>query len=282
MNRDCSYLKTGIVFAILLNAAQVFAKVEATIGPIPLNQNANIAVNLPTTSQSEILISRDQYLISYNKNRRTPNWVAWRLEDRDMGSVKRSNSFNKDPDLDNYLARSGDRSAAAVDPSEYSGSCFDRGHQIPSADRTDNVHNNEETFLMTNMIPQTAYLNRVVWEHFEEYTRDLVKRQGKKIYVIAGPVYDEDFGAIGPNKDIAVPSKDFKILIVLNENQSVNDGNAQIIAVMMPNIDEDGNKPSIKKTCPGLTPGHSDSNDWKQYQTSVQAIEKASGLHFSL
>lgn len=276
-------LKTWIVFALFLNAAQVFAKVEATIGPVPLNQNTNIAVNLPTTQQSEILISRDQYLISYNKNRRTPNWVAWRLEDRDMGSVKRSNSFNKDSDLENYLARSGERSAP-VDPSEYSGSCFDRGHQIPSADRTNNVHDNEETFLMTNMIPQTPYLNRVVWEHFEEYTRDLVKKQGKKVYVIAGPVYDEDFGAIGPNKDIAVPSKDFKILIVVDANRAVSDSisGAQIMAVMMPNVDEDGSKPVASKGCSGITPGHSNVNDWKQYQTSVQEIEKASGLHFSL
>lgn len=276
-------LRTWTLFVLFLNAAQVFAKVEATIGPVPLDQNANLAIQLPTTKESEILISRDQYLISYNKNRRTPNWVAWRLEDRDIGGVKRTNAFNKDPDLENYLARAGEKSVA-VDPADYSGSCFDRGHQVPSADRTDNVHNNEETFVMTNMIPQTAYLNRVVWEHFEGYTRDLVKRQGKKIYVIAGPVYDEDFGAIGPNKDIAVPSKDFKILIVLDANQNATDAarNAQIIAVMMPNIDEDGSKPLQKKTCSGISAGHGDQNDWKQYQTSVQAIEKASGLHFSM
>ena len=103
---------------------------------------------------------------------------------------------------------------------------------------------------MSNMIPQTAYLNRVVWEHLEAHTRDLVVNQKKKVYIIAGPIYDEDFGKIGPNNDIPVPSKNFKIVISVNQDQDINDPNVKpdILAVVMPNLLMTGKKPSEDKT----------------------------------
>jgi DNA/RNA endonuclease G (NUC1) len=131
----------------------------------------------------------------------------------------------------------------------FKGSCFDRGHQVPSADRDLSTDQNQLTFLMSNMIPQTANLNRFVWEHLESYIRDLVTNQGKKVYIIAGPIYDEDFGHIGPNNDIPVPSKNFKVLIVLDQNQDIKDIDAstQIISVIMPNTLRTGEKPLDNK-----------------------------------
>lgn len=41
-----------------------------------------------------------------------------------------------------------------VTTSAYTGSGFDRGHNVPSADRTRTVADNSTTFLMTNIIPQ--------------------------------------------------------------------------------------------------------------------------------
>jgi endonuclease G len=258
------------------------AKVEAVVGPVAIDQNPNLGLALPQTSEPEILISRNQYVISYNRNRRAPNWVAWKLEDRDMGKVKRTNNFTKDPDLDQYLARMNE--GTAVDFNEYNGSCFERGHQIPSADRTDSTANNEETFMMSNMIPQTPYLNEVVWNHLEQYTRELVKNQGKKIYAIAGPVYDLDYGKVGPKKDIPVPSKDFKILIVLEAGQTPADINAntQVIAALMPNTLANGVAPTpFSKGCAGFVPeGPGTPDDWKKYQSTVKDIERISGISF--
>lgn len=259
------------------------AKVEAVVGPVAIDQNRNLGLALPQTNAPEILISRDQYVISYNRNRRAPNWVAWKLEDRDMGRVKRTNNFAKDPDLDQYLARANEGSA--VDFGDYNGSCFERGHQIPSADRTDNTANNEETFLMSNMVPQTPYLNEVIWNHLEQYTRELVRNQGKKIYAIAGPVYDLDYGKVGPKKDIAVPSKNFKILIVLEAGQTPADinTNTQVIAVLMPNTLANGRAPTpFSKGCAGFnpaTPGTPD--DWRKYESTVKEIERVSGIDFA-
>jgi endonuclease G len=273
-----------VVLGLNMTSLVASATVETVLGSVPLASNDNLAGIMPTTSQSEIILSRPQYVISYNKNRRAPNWVAWKLEANQLGSQGRSNKFAQDTELESYLSPSGFH---AVQPTEYKGFCFDRGHQIPSGDRTDSLENNEATFLMSNMIPQTAYLNRVIWEHLEDHTRELVQKEGKKVYVIAGPIYDQDFGVIGPNGDIPVPSKDFKIVIVLDANQTPADitTETQVIAVVMPNVQKDGtvasrsscDEPTIESNTP-MASSSENVNDWEQYQTTVGQIESMAGI----
>jgi endonuclease G len=143
------------------------------------------------------------------------------------------------------------------------------------------------TFLMSNMLPQTAYLNRVLWVQFERYTRDLVINQGKKVYIVSGPIFDQDFGVIGEKKDIPIPSKDFKVLIILDKNQTLLDINksTQTIAVIMPNLLKSGKKPmddmeelcSNKSSAPPA-PGPPVSTKWDQFKTTVAEVEKISGF----
>ena len=53
------------------------------------------------------------------------------------------------------------------------GGGFDRGHIVPSADRTRDVATNSETFLMTNFIPQGSNNNQGPWNNMEQYLRSL-------------------------------------------------------------------------------------------------------------
>jgi endonuclease G, mitochondrial len=269
--------------------ALAFSSSSDVIGNLPLQQNLNISMYSPVNlnHQPEVLISRDVYLISFNPQKRLLNWAAWKIESSDLGSVGRSNNFQVDSDLQTYLGKS---NMQAVQPDDYVGSCFDRGHQVPSADRDTSTAVNQLTFLMSNMIPQTAYLNRVVWEHLEHYTRELVRTQNKKVYIIAGPIYDEDFGSIGKNNDIPVPSKDFKIVISINQNENIEDPNVKpdVVAVVMPNIMKNGKKPNEDKTelcdeSKNLSIGTGISqtmnyDDWKAYQVDVSEVEKLSGF----
>ena len=259
----------------------VQAKIEIVLGTVPLFKNPNLGIEIPNIPENEIIISRDQYVISYNKTRRSPNWAAWKLESDQIGSSGRSNLFLQDSDLENYLAKS-PSNLHAVEPTEFKGSCFDRGHQVPSADRTDSVENNQATFIMSNMLPQTAFLNRVIWEHLEQYTRDIIQGQGKKAYIIAGPIYDLDFGLIGPKKDIPVPSKNFKVIFILDANQTPADINAstQTITVIMPNVLHDGTKveTSENQPCKTFLPGVVDRNDWEKYKTTLSEVERLAGF----
>lgn len=201
----------------------------------------------------------------------------WKIEEKDLGTTPRSRDFFTDQELETYLTAH--NAGHAVTPWDYDGSCFDRGHQAPSADRTDSQQDNDATFMMSNIIPQTPYLNRVIWEHLEVYTRKLVK-QGKTVYAIAGPIYDQNFGAIGPQKDIPVPSKNFKILVIQDTASAA--AAPQIIAVVMPNTAEDGSVPHPGHCAAFSEEATPNVNDWMKYKASVADIEKMTGLFFQL
>ncbi len=256
------------------------AKIEVVLG-IPLAKNLNLPGIIPDATTSEIIVSREQYVLSYNKERRSPNWVAWKLEAHQMGSSGRTNDFQEDKDLEHFLNQA-HSTYEVVAPGEFSGSCYDRGHQIPSADRTDTSDNNRATFIMSNIVPQTPFLNRGLWQQLEQHTRTLVKRDHKKVYVIAGPIYGKNYGSIGPKKDIPIPSMNFKILLVLDANQSLKDINEKtpMVAVIMPNTHQDGTvlAESPFGKCPTFSPEIVASDDWKKFSSSLAEIEASSGL----
>ena len=253
------------------------AKIETVLGT-PLASNQNLPGTFPSSADSEIILSRNEFVISYNKVRRSPNWVAWKLEASNLGKAPRVNAFDRDVELAQYLKANGNQYQAA-ETSDYDNSCFDRGHQSPSADHSNNPSSNKASFVMTNIIPQTAFLNRVIWEHLEKYTRDVVVKQNKKAYIIAGPIYDEDFGAIGPQKNIPVPSKNYKIIIFLDKKQTWKDidQNTEILAVVMPNVELDGSKPLVGGPCKDFVISKEDTSDWKNYTSSVPEIQRLTG-----
>ncbi len=271
---------SSLILGVLIGAP-AFAKVETVIGPVALKKNVNLAGFLPTTNLPEIIISRDQYVISYNKEKRAPNFAVWKLEAAQIGHSGRSPSFTVDSELETYL-QSSDRSKHAISPAEFDNTCFDRGHVVPSGDRSDTSANNKETFMMSNMIAQTPFLNRVAWEHLEQHTRNMVQQQNKKAYVIAGPIYDQNIGGIGPNKDIQVPTREFKLVVILDASAPVTSitKDTPMIAVILPNVGPDGKTPIVNGpgACPAFNPGKVDVNDWAKYKSSVQEIESLTGL----
>lgn len=191
------------------------------------------------------LLEKPSYALSYNCSLGIANWVSWQLNHSWLGSVDRSNNFRPDPDLPN--------GCYAVRPSDYQGTGYDKGHLIPSGDRTISQTNNSSTFLMTNMIPQSPANNREVWRELEEYSRELAVR-GKELYIVAGGEGKE--GAIA-NGRVIVPKYTWKVILVSN-----NGNVEQTIAVRIPNSEEVA------------------GTDWRDYLVSVDEIEKKTGYDF--
>lgn len=198
------------------------------------------------------LMVNTAYALSYNNGRGTANWVAWRITASNLGDAERQNDFRIDTRLPKDFNR--------IKPTDYTGSGFDRGHLCPSADRAGSAEANSETFLMTNMVPQTPDLNRNVWERLESYSRDLVRRGKVDLYVIAG-VYGEK-GRL--KKKVAVPTNVWKIIVAVPAGAGISaiTEKSHIIAVDMPNADGIANQ------------------DWRKFRTSVRAIEQRTGYNF--
>jgi len=206
--------------------------------------------NASLSDPNNYLLTNNFMVISYNRDRGIPNWVAWRVSKADLGSLDREDAFRPDDRLPKGWAR--------ITPSDYTGSGYDRGHVCPNADRYGSREAADSTFVMTNMTPQTGDLNRGPWQKLEAYLRSLVNR-GSDVYIYAG-VYGEK-GKI--KKKVTIPTNDWKIAVVVPAGTPVSaiNENARVIAVDMPNVN------GIKNA------------DWQVYRTTVRAIEKSTGYN---
>jgi endonuclease G len=206
-----------------------------------------------TSVPANYKMEKSQYVLSYARDNGTSNWASWHLDTSWLGSTPRQDDFRGDSTLPAGWYK--------VVGSSYSGSGYDRGHLCPSADRLLTVADNSATFLMTNMIPQTADNNRVTWEGLEEYARDLAIDDGDELYIIAG-----GYGNAGTinNGHVVVPTYTWKVIIVLDSGS--NDvsrvtNSTRTIAVWVPNEDDI-------------------NNDWKTYRVSVDYVESMTGYDF--
>lgn len=107
----------------------------------------------------------------------------------------------------------------------YKGSGFDRGHLVASANQDIQKIQNSETFLLSNMSPQKAKLNRKLWRKLEKAIRQLNDRKDiLETYVLTAPVFyfGEKVETIGDENDeygIDVPVPHAFIKSVLAEDE---------------------------------------------------------------
>jgi endonuclease G len=71
---------------------------------------------------------------------------------------------------------------------DYEKSGYDRGHLSPNHDMPDR-DSQQESFVLTNMVPQAPKVNRGLWAEIEKVVRDQVL-SGKSLYVITGPLFE--------------------------------------------------------------------------------------------
>ena len=134
---------------------------------------------------------------------------------------------------------------------DYAGHPYDRGHMAAAANNTQTAEIMSESFFLSNMVPQNPNNNRGIWRQLEIWTRDWAK--GGDFYVISGAIYDSGYQTIG--NGVGVPTRLYKIVHDRSTGQTQ--------AYMMPNA------PLLVKDLP-------------RYQTTVPAVEQATGMRFNL
>lgn len=205
-----------ILFALLLLTAckgqtqqsetvlteQIEPFVSTTAVPQSLTEPANLLKQRVGRGTSEILIERLGYTTSYNKQRKTPNWVAWTLtKQHTYGNQQRQNErFEEDKDVPTPRATYQD----------YYNSRYDRGHMCPAGDNKWNQEAMTQSFLMTNICPQNHGLNKNDWNSLEMKCRNWARQYGE-ITIVCGPIFEGEPKYIGRNK-VQVPSGFFKVV----------------------------------------------------------------------
>jgi endonuclease G len=247
--------------ALLLPACGPVANEPATVQK---TTNPHIRFGMPAPADTNpglreaYLITRPQYVLSYNAEKRTPNWVCWRLRASDIGDVARA-AFEPDPDLPESMAH--------VTSHDYDNSGFDRGHMCPAKDRSDSPEDMAATFYLTNVVPQSPNSNQRGWERLESYCRDLVK-DGHVLFIACGPAGAGGTGKngfreqIGPShRKVTVPAKLWKVVLVLPGEEAAPRRNSRVIAIIMPN-------------------DQTVDYDWTKYRVAPREVEELTGFTF--
>lgn len=233
-------LREGIDIVKEAQAAQKQNAKEAK-ETVPTTQ---LEIPATTGKSQEIILRRNGYTVSYNKDTRLPNWVAWHLTAaHTKGSNQRKDiSFQEDNDVPEPRATDTD----------YRGSGYDRGHMCPAGDNKWSLPAMEQSFLFTNICPQAPQLNRGDWNELEMACRKWAKQYGD-IYIVCGPVlYNKKHKTIGKHK-VVVPEAFFKVVLCMTDKPKA-------IGFIYKNAD--GNRPK------------------GDYANSVDEVERITGLDF--
>jgi DNA/RNA endonuclease G (NUC1) len=220
--------------------------------------NAEFGEPTDSDPSDDFIIRRDQYTTSYNKNRGTPNWVSYDLEQTHFGPEDRCDCFTFDPLLpaDFYHYTTADYTGAGA----FHGYGIDRGHFARSFDRTSASLDNATTYYFSNIVPQSSEVNQGPWAIMENELGDKARFQNKEVYIIAGVAGSR--GTLKNQGKIVIPENVWKVAVIMPRDQGLADvhsyADVEVIAVIMPN-----NK--------------NVNSDWKTYKTTVDAVEALSG-----
>ena len=176
-------------------------------------------MELPATSDSDkqdLLIhsfpdGTRNYAAYYDYDNLLSSWVAYPLFAGNIGSGERTEKFTLNPllprDKQPYLPRAYQAGNAGL---------YDRGHQIPSADRW-SYRVNFETFFGTNMTPQDNGLNANAWAVLEGKVRDWA-RKSDTLYVVTGcsVAGSDKYVLDADGKHVTVPTGYYKALLRLS------------------------------------------------------------------
>jgi endonuclease G, mitochondrial len=142
------------------------------------------------------------YILSYNESNEQANWVYYSLTDSMVlnSGEERGNNFKIDKLITTGSAKS----------SDYTKSGYDRGHLCPAADMGFNPVAMEESFLMSNISPQTPDFNRGIWKELETTVRKWALKE-HQLFVVTGPIFKNCKGSIGKD-NVKVPGYFFKVI----------------------------------------------------------------------
>ena len=149
-------------------------------------------------------LCRLAYVLRHNDRRHVPDWVAWPTgKAHATGCIPRSDSFRADPDLPPGIGAT---------PADYDERDYDQGHVAGDAYFNYAAEPERQSFLMSNMTPQTAANNRGPYRALEINSREWAAATAGGVWNIAGPIFGPHPRTIGHTR-VAVPAASWMIVV---------------------------------------------------------------------
>lgn len=154
-------------------------------------------------------LCRHFYATLHHNDLKEPVWVAWPLDRaHSLGQpacLPRKDHFRADPDLKRGArAELADYEAAGPDGQHYS-----RGHMANSDDFRFDGLAQDETYFLSNMLPQLQAHNAGIWLSLENAERAWAVQRGR-VWIIAGGVPGPE--RLGPSR-VGIPASFWKVVV---------------------------------------------------------------------
>lgn len=234
---------------------------------LPLTLSAQGWLELPASNRNpgkgRVILEQDMiqdgvsvrsHTYCYDADLRVSVWVAYPLNAGLIGNGSRGEGWHPYPLLDERLQPNLRRGFAR-------GSGYDRGHQIPSADRLDNDIN-YETFVYVNAAPQPHDFNGTIWTDLEKLVRTWAKRSDT-LYVVTGLIPGKETIADNDGKPVNVPTHFYKTVLRRNTDRKGN-VHWSMCSVCLPVDERTANSDTWRERTDKL----------KRYSLSVQQLQQ--------
>ena len=163
---------------------------------------APIRTGSPAPNDIQVL-NRGEFEIGWSPSLCHPVWCAYHVPKSAVHEAGKRPDFRKDASARN-----------APNPSAYSGTHYDRGHMVPNYAIVTRFGEamQKKTFLTSNIVPQTAALNRGVWRDLEHRIAEFWSRRYGEIWVIVG-CYGSNAAKRLPGSDVDVPENFYMVVV---------------------------------------------------------------------
>lgn len=226
--------------------APIKKAIEVVELPVDSSLDDYVLAGAPIRGNRITLLKNIGYVVAYDELRDNPAWVAYRLNhgERVKGAIgSRLKRFRVDG-----------RTKSRVTHDFYTGSGYHRGHLAPNL-AIALYYGREaqlETFLMSNIAPQTAELNTGLWRDLEMLLAKELVAKCHELWVITGPVYIEQEEM---ESGVDIPAAYFKVIADFTEL-----GDLRLLAFVFPQTGLRGRL--------------------EDYLVSVDTVEYFTGLNF--
>ena len=153
------------------------------------------------------------FMLGYSDYRGNPLWVSYKLSKipTDAKKYKRPEKFEEDW-----------RNFTKISHNDYTKSGYDRGHMAPNfaISRLYGKNAQISTFLMTNITPQKAKLNRGIWRKLEGIEVKYFTKIFDRVWVFTGPIFDKKIEKLSSSDSVEIPDAFYKIYVGVKKDKT--------------------------------------------------------------
>lgn len=203
------------------------------------------------------------YSYSWDYDNYVAPWVAYPLCKWNIGDNIKRDDRNDPWAVDPYLSEKQQPVLYMRGFRSTSSRRYDRGHQLPSADRLYDYSSNDKTFYGTNITPQLSKLNQHFWKNLENKVRSWAY-SSDTCYVVTGCLTEgsTEYALDNVGKKIKVPSHYYKAVLRYSKSTTLGFSGYMGCAILLEHRNyEDGSK-------------------FKEYAISIDQLEKKTGIDF--